>query len=200
MAIRRARLGCARGLSFYILGGFCLCCRPTAGVPASPRLPVPPQVSGGAMSREPKGENVDVLPVSMRKRTGSGSSLRPVGIDLRVAEEEDDDATGSLAVRRRRLQGVVVAAVSVCGLILVAAAGTQVARASAGTPATVVAAKLAEAPAPAAEPPAATPVAEAPPAPATAPQAPIPLRRLESARFACGGRPFQVTFGSTGKR
>jgi hypothetical protein len=95
-------------------------------------------------------------------------------MDLRVAEDEDDDANESLAVRRRRLQGVVVGAVSVCGLILVAAAGTQVARASAGNSGNVVAAKLAEPPPPAAQTAPATPVAEAPPAPATAAQAPDP--------------------------
>jgi hypothetical protein len=105
------------------------------------------------MIRESRGENIDTLPVAMRKPTGSASSLRPVGIDLSVDDGSDDDAGESLADRRRRLQRVVVAAVSVCGLILVAAAGTQVARASAGGANGVVAAKLAEAPpAPATEP------------------------------------------------
>jgi hypothetical protein len=95
------------------------------------------------MIRESRGENIDALQVAMRKPTGSVSSLRPVGIDLSVDDSKDDAAIESLADRRRRLQGVVVGAVSVCGLILVAAAGTQVARASAGTTSTVVSAKLA---------------------------------------------------------
>jgi hypothetical protein len=101
------------------------------------------------MIRESRGENIDVVSAAMRKRTSSASSLRPVGIDLSVEDGTDDAANEAIADRRRRLQRVVVAAVSVCGLILVAAAGTQVARASAGGANAVVAAKLAEPPPPA---------------------------------------------------
>jgi hypothetical protein len=61
----------------------------------------------------------------------SVSSLRPVDIDVNAA----DSSVGSmddLALRRERLRRIVIGTLVACGLILIAAAGAQVARASAG--------------------------------------------------------------------
>jgi hypothetical protein len=83
-----------------------------------------------------------------------------------IPADAADRAT--LAAHRERLQRIVIATLGGCGLILVAAAGAQVARASASTRPTHPVANLSQPPAAveAAPPAAADPVAAPSPAPA----------------------------------
>jgi hypothetical protein len=83
-------------------------------------------------------------------------------VDFEVKSAESADG-GPLAAHRERLQRIVIATLGGCGLILVAAAGAQVARAAASTRPSHPVANLTQLP----------PVAEAasPPAPAADPAA-----------------------------
>lgn len=72
-----------------------------------------------------------------RRPLGSQSSIAPVGLDLAVGggegdEEEDRGATGHvlLPAPRKRFKGLVIAVVSSCALILVAAGVARVVHAS----------------------------------------------------------------------
>ncbi len=101
------------------------------------------------MLRESRDERSSAMPIPSRKRMGSLASIRPVGIDV-LFNQPTAEQLEARDARRRGLQRIVVGALGVCGLILLAAAGTQVARASASSSPPVVAAKLAELPPPAA--------------------------------------------------
>jgi hypothetical protein len=74
-------------------------------------------------------------PVVTRKALASNSSIAPVGLDLmpqRAVADEEINPTMEirLPVRRRRLGGIVIAAVAGCALILVAAGVARVGHAS----------------------------------------------------------------------
>jgi hypothetical protein len=72
----------------------------------------------------------DTAPISLVRRSlPSANSLRPMGIDVKPSDRPLSDV--DLAARRERLQRIVIGALAGCGLILLAAAGAQVARASA---------------------------------------------------------------------
>jgi hypothetical protein len=74
-------------------------------------------------------------PVVTRKSLASNSSIAPVGLDLmpqRAIADEEVNATMQvrLPARRRRLGGIVIAAIAGCTLILVAAGVARVGHAS----------------------------------------------------------------------
>jgi hypothetical protein len=102
------------------------------------------------MLRESSEERSSAMPIALRKPMGSSASLRPVGIDV-LFNQPTAEQLEARDARRRGLQRIVVGTVGVCGVILVAAIGTQVARASAGPSPSVVAAKLSEVPPPSSE-------------------------------------------------
>jgi hypothetical protein len=110
----------------------------------------------------------DAAPISLVRRSlPSASSLRPVDFDVKPSEGRASDA--ALAAHRERLQRIVIGALAGCGLILLAAAGAQVARASASAsppqaaPAQAHAAGAAAEPSPPEVAEAAEPKAPAPP-------------------------------------
>jgi hypothetical protein len=128
------------------------------------------------MRREfPSSDEMAPIPL-VRRPMASANSLRPVGVDVSDVAERRPSGL-DLEARRERLQRIVVGALAACGLILIAAAGAQVARASssAASAQPVMNLKQASAPDPAPAPPApveATPPAAAPPAAAPAADTP----------------------------
>jgi hypothetical protein len=109
------------------------------------------------------------LPAAPRPSTPPASSLRPV--DIEAPPILSTEGEGHLAIRRERLRRIVLGTLAGCGLILIAAAGAQVARASASTVSSQPVAVLTRAAEPASvDPPPATAVAA--PEPAAIPEAP----------------------------
>jgi hypothetical protein len=109
------------------------------------------------------------LPAAPRPSTPPVSSLRPV--DIQSPPVPSTEGEGNLAIRRERLRKIVLGTLAGCGLILIAAAGAEVARASASTGSSQPVAVLARAPEPASVGP--TPAtAVATPEPPAAPEAP----------------------------
>jgi hypothetical protein len=116
------------------------------------------------------------LPAAPRPSTPRASSLRPVDIQAPPIVSASDE--GNLALRRERLRKIVLGTLAGCGLILIAAAGAQVARAGANTGALQPVAVLTRAAEPANIEPA---PAAAAPEPAAVPEAPaIGTLRLHS--------------------
>ncbi|HEX3344187.1 MAG TPA: hypothetical protein VHS09_06415 [Polyangiaceae bacterium] len=113
-------------------------------------------------------------PIVTRKALASNSSIAPVGLDLaprRGGGDEEANPTMELRLpmRRRRLGGVVIAAIAGCALILVAAGIARVGHASstpdpASSP-PVTAAAVATTAAPPAVPGTSSPAATASPSP-----------------------------------